>query len=406
MSLYELDGCFVDDRRFTAPVKRRVVDIPDAAFPSPTVTVPMPSTTTSTSSFLSSSQLPPTEALERMGQASSERAQRGSPTGGNVRRYPSAVWSLEVGVVIDNKYQLVERVGTGGFADVYRAMHKVLRTRVALKILKPSVVRERPDAVAMFCDEARIAAGISHHNVVRVFDITRIDDLVFLVMEFIEGVTLSELMSLHEQRYGTARIPESLVLIIAEGICRGLQAAEGHGVIHRDIKPSNIMIECGLGGAGRLDTILAGVGIVPKLVDLGLARLAGEQGLTGTASDVIGTPLYMPPEQVMAPGKVDQRSDLYALGCTLFHLLSGRTPYEGRSANDIIRAHLHDPLPNLRRMGCSVSDKTAQLVEAMMAKEQNRRPASYEDVLARIRAIRNDESGSHISTLFRKITGF
>lgn len=305
-------------------------------------------------------------------------------------------WPPVIGSVIDGKYELVEHVGSGGFAEVYRAIHRVLRSEVALKMLKPMVIRDRPDAIDMMCNEARMLVRLAHPNIVRVIDITKLDGLVFIVMEYVEGSTLAEIMVDWKKLDRGERVPESFALRVAEGVCAGLDSACRLGAIHRDIKPSNIMIQdpSQSGSALRPADLVTGKAISPKIVDLGLARTAGVEGLTGSESDTIGTPLYMPPEQVLDPAKVDHRSDMYALGCTLFHLLAGRPPYMGNDAREIMLAHVQAPIPSVKSLNRLVTDEFAALIADCMAKDQSGRPANWREVGERISNIMRPSSGA------------
>jgi CheY-like chemotaxis protein len=268
---------------------------------------------------------------------------------------------LAAGTVLD-KYRIDALVGKGGFAHVYRAWHLVLGMPVALKVLKRSLALNEPQVVEGFCTEARNAIRISHPNVVRVHDVTKSDKHAYLVMEWLDGVSLSDVIA------STERIPANDALRIGIAVCSGLEAALAHGTIHRDVKPGNIL----LGNDGAV-----------KLVDFGLAKNLRQSALQGVAADhsrVVGTPSYMSPEQAFAPETIDCRADMYSLGATLFHVIAGRTPFMADDAIQMLMLHRDQPLPDLVEVAPDCPDEVAGLIARMMAKEPEKRFTSYNEL--------------------------
>lgn len=277
------------------------------------------------------------------------------PGSGMVDRVPaggSSQWAFDLepelpplGSVIE-KYRLKSIIGVGGFAAVYRARHLLLETDVALKLLRPSIVRNRPKLPRLLCEEARFAARIHHPNVVRMLDVTHTEQLTYLVMEWIDGPDLSVMT----RRRG--RLPPKMVLKIVEHVVAGLAAGLRENLIHRDIKPSNIL--------------LTSSGIT-KIVDFGLARSTLE-----SSNQIVGTADYMSPEQIDRPAEVDFRSDLYSLGVTAYQALLGRLPIvatEGPRPNAVIPPNTVDP---------SIPAPISELVMWLLERDPRDRPESYD----------------------------
>jgi serine/threonine protein kinase len=262
-----------------------------------------------------------------------------------------------IGSVID-KYRIDSLLGTGGFAAVYRATHLLLRIPVALKLLKPEVVAAKPFLAELLCEEARFTAQLCHPNVVRVFDVTHTPQLTYIVMEYIDGVSLIQMIK--EQ----GALPVSKVLRIGIDVCHGLQAAYEEGMIHRDIKPANILMTA----EGTA-----------KIVDLGLAR----EREAGDRKDksVVGTPAYMSPEQATQPETVDFRSDIYSLGVTLYHAALGQPPFQGRTPVESISLHQTMPVPSPRDLVPDFPFDLSRLLLWMLEKDPADRPESYEKLL-------------------------
>lgn len=283
-----------------------------------------------------------------------------------------------IGSIVD-KYRIEELLGRGGFAAVYRATHLLLSTPVALKLLRPRIIKKDPSFAKILCEEARYAARISHPNVVRVQDVTHTPAITYVVMELIDGPTLAQVI----ERDGV--LAPKRVVEIAIDIVAGLRAGYEQGLIHRDIKPANVLI--------------AKNG-VPKIVDLGLAypmvntdsasEAAMSMPRTGPVASrlpVVGTPAYMAPEQSVNPEAVDFRSDVYSLGVTMFHCLTGQIPFHAQDASRCIEMHRTQPVPRPEARQPGIPTALADLVVDMMAKSPDARPASYAQLTERLQTI-------------------
>lgn len=286
----------------------------------------------------------------------------------------------EIGSILD-KYRIEEMLGRGGFAVVYRATHLLLRTPVAIKLLRPRVIQKDPSFAKMLCEEARYAARINHPNVVRVQDVTYTPAITYVVMEFIDGATLARLI----ERGGP--LPPDRLLRVGIDIASGLRAGYDQGLIHRDIKPANVLIS----RSG-----------VAKIVDLGLAHplvshdtmpssTSSQSHMTPAVSSgvanrlpVVGTPAYMAPEQSLHPENVDFRADVYSLGVTLFHAATGQIPFHAREPARCIELHRTQPVPRPESLNASLPAGVADLIVDMMAKQPGHRPASYGELLERM----------------------
>ncbi len=255
-------------------------------------------------------------------------------------------------------------------AITYRARDTVLNSTVALKVIDRSVARN-PGARSRFLREARAAAHIHHPNVARVSHYGEQDGECFYIMELVEGETLEARV----RREGP--VPLSLALEITEQAARALAAAEACGVVHRDIKPSNIMLESDPSGSS-----------IVKIIDYGVAKVLAPQAGTGaeqTQAHFIGTPAFASPEQFAENGKspIDTRSDIYSLGVTLWFLLCGRTPFVGRTLEEI-RAKQNKPLPFDQCKGLHIPTSCLALLQSMLAPDPADRPQSARELLSMV----------------------
>jgi tRNA A-37 threonylcarbamoyl transferase component Bud32 len=256
------------------------------------------------------------------------------------------------------RYEVLERIGAGGMGVVYRARDRRLGREVALKRLSEQLI-DHPKAVRYFLREARAVAALSHANIVTLYDVDQDDGVPFLTMELLEGRNLAQIVS--------ARGPLSSADTARLGAqaAAGLACAHRQGIVHRDVKSANLFLT-----RAR----------VVKVMDFGLAKMAEELRRMGT---VLGTPQYMAPEQAMGRG-ADHRVDLYALGVTLFQLVTATWPFEN---GDIAHHHQYTPPPDPRGRRPDVVPALAELILACLAKEPEKRPATAEDVAARLRTI-------------------
>src|SRR6476469_7164152 len=258
-------------------------------------------------------------------------------------------------------------LGAGAMAVTYRARDTVLNLLVALKVIDRKVA-QNPGARSRFLREARAAANIRQANVARVTYYGEQDGECFYAMELVEGETLEARV----RRDGP--MPLDVALDVIEQTARALAAAEACGVVHRDIKPSNVMLESDSSGALRA-----------KLIDYGVAKVMGprtQSGAEQTHAGFIGTPAFASPEQFAGAGQlpVDTRSDIYSLGVTLWYLLTGRTPFVGRTMEEI-RARQTSDLPLEQLKGVHVPGQVIALLKSMLATDPNHRPQSARDLL-------------------------
>ena len=263
-----------------------------------------------------------------------------------------------VGAVIGS-YQLVRKLGEGGMGAVYLGQHALLGRRAAIKVLLPAL-SARPDIVSRFFNEARAVTSISDPGIVQVFDFGyHTDGSAFLVMEFLEGEPLDRRLA----RLG--RLPVADALRLGRQLASSLAAAHAQRIVHRDLKPENIFL---------VHDAEVASGERSKILDFGIAKLSDEQPgkLTTRVGALMGTPVYMSPEQCRGIADIDHRSDVYALGCVLFHLITGRPPFEGEGAGDILSAHIREPAP----APSSCASGIAPDVDALLLRCLEKRPAA------------------------------
>ncbi|MEX2188420.1 MAG: serine/threonine-protein kinase [Pirellulales bacterium] len=270
------------------------------------------------------------------------------------------------------EYIVLSKIGEGGMGAVYRARHRRMDRVVALKVLSRSSTRSK-EGVQRFMREARTAGRLSHPNIVLALDASEDSGRHYLVMEYVEGVNLRQIV----KRRGPLAVDKALA--IARQVAEGLACAHAASIIHRDIKPDNVLV---------------GAGGVAKVLDLGLARLnedAPRDFVTLTsAGSIVGTPEFMPPEQAADPRHVDLRADVYSLGCTLYYMLTGKPPFEAESVFEKLMAHRDRPVPSVRAVREDVPLAVDRLVAAMMAKSPADRPQSMGKVIAAIDAATAD----------------
>jgi formylglycine-generating enzyme required for sulfatase activity/tRNA A-37 threonylcarbamoyl transferase component Bud32 len=250
------------------------------------------------------------------------------------------------------RYRVTAALGSGGMGAVFKAEHRLMERTVALKVINQKLL-DHPQAVERFRREVKAAARLSHPNIVAAFDAEQVGDTHFLVMEYVEGTSLAQVV---EQE---GPLPVALACDYIRQAALGLQHAHEQGMAHRDLKPHNLMVTPN--------------GLV-KILDFGLARLATEtaKGPALTQDNVVmGTPDYIAPEQATDARRADIRADIYSLGCTLYHLLSGHPPFPEGTALNKIMAHLEQKPP---RLGTIRADMPAEL-EAVMGKMMAKDPA-------------------------------
>jgi len=268
-------------------------------------------------------------------------------------------------------YQILSKLGSGAMATVFKARQISLDRIVAIKVL-PKRFSENAEYVERFYKEGKAAAKLNHPNIVQAIDVGEANGYHYFVMEYVEGHTLyDELL----QKQGSGQVfGEARALEVIIQIARALEHAHSQGLIHRDVKPKNIMI--------------TNEGVV-KLADMGLARVAADsQAAVAEAGRAYGTPYYISPEQIRGEVNIDFRSDIYSLGATFYHLVTGRVPFEAPTPVAVMQKHLKDPLVPPDHINTKLSAGVSEVIEVMMAKDRRQRYGSTRDLLMDLEAVR------------------
>jgi CheY-like chemotaxis protein/predicted Ser/Thr protein kinase len=261
-------------------------------------------------------------------------------------------------------YRIEERIGRGGMGLVYRAEHLNLHRRAAIKIIAPDLA-EASGFRERFNREARIAAALQHPNIVTVYDAGEEDGLLYLAMQYIEGNDLSAVLR------SQGRLRPYRALDVCRQIAAALDAAHGQGLIHRDVKPANVLIE----------------GRTAFLTDFGLTkRIEGTRTQLTKAGDVVGTIHYVAPEQIEG-GRVDARTDIYSLGCLVYHCLSGELPFARDTDVAVIYAHLSEEPPRLTSVRPELPGGLDAVIAKALEKAPERRFQSCADLMSAARAV-------------------
>jgi len=260
-------------------------------------------------------------------------------------------------------YRVVEKLGQGGMATVYKAYHASLDRYVALKVLHPAF-KEDPDFLERFQREAKVVAGLEHPNIVAVYDYSEHEGTPYLVMRFVEGETL-------KARFARERLHIEEILYIVESIGGALDYAHQRGILHRDIKPSNIM----LSNDGKI-----------FLTDYGLARIADTGESTLSRDMVLGTPQYISPEQARGDLMLDAGTDIYSFGVVLYELIVGRVPFSADTPFAIVHDHIFSPLPMPRDINPQVPEAIERVLLKTLSKSRADRYATVGDMVRAFKA--------------------
>ncbi|MFQ3594321.1 MAG: serine/threonine-protein kinase, partial [Gemmataceae bacterium] len=270
------------------------------------------------------------------------------------------------------KYLLTEQIGKGTSGLVFRAVNQVLNLSVAVKVLSLPEDGSAGNALDALAAEARLLASLNHPNVVRLWDFEADPVMPYLVMEYVDGPSLAELI-----RQSGRLAPERAIDLICQAI-EGLASAWSLGIVHRDVKPHNILI----GRDGR-----------PKIADLGLAVVVDGGTHQRASEELAGTAAYMSPEQGLLSGMpVDYRSDIYSMGATLYHTLTGRTPYNGNNSREIMHQHAHSSPTPPHELVHGLSPEVSEVVLTMMARHPDDRYQTAEELLRVLRSLIQPES--------------
>lgn len=263
---------------------------------------------------------------------------------------------VKIGMIIVDRYEILEKIGTGGMSDVYKAKDHKLNRFVAVKVLKQEF-SENANFVSKFRIEAQAAAGLMHPNIVNVYDVGEENGIYFIVMELVEGITLKKYI---EKK---ARLSVKEAISIAIQVSMGIEAAHNNHIIHRDIKPQNIIIS----KEGKV-----------KVTDFGIAKAATSNTIT---SNVMGSVHYTSPEQARG-GYSDEKSDIYSLGITMFEMLTGRVPFNGETTVAIAIKHIQEEMPSPREYVVEIPVSVEQIVFKCCQKSPDRRYQSMGELIS------------------------
>jgi serine/threonine-protein kinase len=277
-------------------------------------------------------------------------------------------------------YQLVSKLGRGAMATVYKARQLSLDRITAVKVL-PKKMSENAEFVERFYKEGKAAARLSHNNIVQAIDVgSTPDGYHYFVMEYVEGKTLYDVMQPPPAGEGRT-FSEAEALDITIQMADALEHAHRRGLIHRDVKPKNILLM---------------PNGVAKLTDLGLARdVDDKQAAESEAGKAYGTPYYISPEQIRGEVDIDHRADVYSLGATMYHLVTGRPPFDGDTPSAVMHKHLKQPLVPPDHLNIALSAGISEIIEVAMAKSRDERYQSMADMLADLKQVQRGEAPSH-----------
>jgi len=262
--------------------------------------------------------------------------------------------------IIKDEYRIIRKIGEGGMGTVFLAEDLLMQQEVAIKLLHMAMTTD-PEIVERFKTEAKAQYKLTHPYIVKLTRLVQNGEHYFIVMEYVEGMTLKEMLA------KTGLLPEDRALPIFHKILRGLAYAHSQGIIHRDIKPGNIIIDKN----GN-----------PKITDFGIAKILGDKGLTQTGTK-LGTVYYMSPEQIKNPKGVDQRTDVYSLGITLYEMLTGKLPYNTGldSEYDLMNEIVNTPIKNPLDFYPHISPSVVKMIYHMTSKDKLERYAHCEEYL-------------------------
>ena len=263
---------------------------------------------------------------------------------------------IKVGMILGDRYEILEKVGMGGMAEVFKGKDHKLNRFIAVKVLKEEF-RENDGFVKKFKEEAQAAAGLAHPNIVNVYDVGDENGIYYIVMELVEGITLKSYI----ERKGHLTVKEATSIAIQ--VSAGLEVAHNNQIVHRDIKPQNIIIS----KEGKV-----------KVTDFGIAKATTSQTTTSSA---MGSVHYASPEQARG-GYVDHRSDIYSLGIVLYEMVTGRVPFDGDTAVAVAVKHLQEPMVLPSTYNQEISYSLEQIIVKCMEKSPDRRYQDMEDLIA------------------------
>lgn len=277
---------------------------------------------------------------------------------------------LKPGMFISDRYEIIDKVGSGGMADVYKARDQRLNRFVAIKVLKPEYSSDK-SFVNKFRGEAQSAAGLSHPNIVNVYDVGDDSGLHFIVMELVEGITLKRFI----ERKGKLEVKEAVGIAIQ--IAQGMEAAHDNHIIHRDIKPQNIIIS----RDGKV-----------KVTDFGIAKATNSNTIT---SNAMGSVHYLSPEQARG-GYSDEKSDIYSLGVTMYEMLSGKVPFAGDNTVSVALLHIQGEAMPLRELDPEIPVSVDKIVQKCMQKRPERRYHTASELIGDLKKAITNPDGDFV----------
>ncbi len=286
-------------------------------------------------------------------------------TARQIERLRQAVEAERAGQKIPG-YKILGKLGAGAMATVYKAKQLNLDRHVAIKVL-PRKFSSNAQFIERFYAEGRAAAQLNHPNIVQAYDVGRAGEYHYFIMEFVDGQTVFDDI-VKNKRYGEK---EALSLTIQ--VTQALQHAHERGIIHRDVKPKNIM--------------LTREGVA-KLADMGLARaVSDKEAAEAEAGKAFGTPYYISPEQIRGDKNIGPPADIYSLGATLYHMVTGRVPFDGKNPSSVMHKHLRQPLEAPDHVNPKLSAGISEVIEMMMAKDPRKRYQNCKDLLIDLREV-------------------
>jgi len=264
-------------------------------------------------------------------------------------------------------YKILGKIGAGAMAFVYKAKQLSLNRTVAIKVL-PKRFSENPEYVQRFYKEGQAAGKLNHPNIVQAIDVGEAGGYHYFVMEYVEGKTIADDIA-------EGAFPEKSAIEVIIQVTHALEHAHSHGLVHRDVKPKNIMINQ--------------QGVV-KLADMGLARETTDiEAAQSEAGKAYGTPYYIAPEQIRGKIDIDGRADIYGLGATFYHMVTGQVPFTGDDSSEIMKKHLREKLVPPDHLVTSLSAGVSEVIEIMMAKPRDDRYNNIEELLVDLEALRD-----------------
>ena len=281
---------------------------------------------------------------------------------------------IRKGMFIGDRYEVLDKVGSGGMSDVYKALDHKLNRNVAIKVLKTEFSEDK-NFVSKFKVEAQSAAGLVHPNIVNVYDVGEDNGIHYIVMELIDGITLKKYI----EKKGPLPVREAVSIAIQ--VSQGIEAAHNNHIIHRDIKPQNIMIS----REGKV-----------KVTDFGIARAASANTIN---SNAMGSVHYISPEQARG-GYIDEKSDIYSLGITLYELITGQVPFEGDSTVSVALQHINDEMTSPKELVPDLPISVEKIILKCTQKKPDRRYAKVSELIADLKKslVTPDEDFVHIAS--------